>query len=94
MAVVIGAPNVDDPVKSSQREFVVMICDVSGKIRGISVRADQHVVFKFKSLYLLSRFSFGGKVTEMGLGSADTISLAKARDFALGFGPAPVNYCA
>lgn len=29
------------------------------------------------------RFTFGGKVTEMGLGSADTVSLAQARDRAI-----------
>ena len=45
MAVVVGAPNVDAAVKAALGEFVAVVCDVCGKIGGVAVLTDQHLVF-------------------------------------------------
>ena len=58
VAVVVCTPDIDYFIESAFREFVVMVSDVACKIGGVSVCADDYVVFKFKSFDLFIGFAF------------------------------------
>ena len=60
MAVVVGAPDVDDLVEAADGEFVAVIGDVGGKVGVEPVRAAQHVVLQaelFDGLLALARLA-------------------------------------
>ena len=60
VAVVVGAPDVDDPVKAADGELVAVIGDVGGKVGVEAVGAAQHVVLQvelFDVLLALARLA-------------------------------------
>ena len=60
VAVVVGAPDVDDLVEAADGEFVAVIGDVGGKVGVEPVRAAQHVVLQaelFDGLLALARLA-------------------------------------
>ena len=60
MAVVVGAPDVDDLVEAADGEFVAVIGDVGGEVGVEPVRAAQHVVLQaelFDGLLALARLA-------------------------------------
>ena len=69
MSVMVGPPNIDNPVKAAHREFVPVIGDVGGEIGIESVGAAEHVVLEvelfdfrrlFPGFYKVVAHNFGG----------------------------------
>ena len=69
VSVVVGTPNVDDPVKAAHRELVAVVGDVGGEVGIEAVGAAEYVVFEveffdfrrlFPGLYKVVPHDFGG----------------------------------
>ena len=57
VTVVVGAPDVDDPVKAAHRELVAVIGDVGGEVGIKAVGAAQHVVLQSELFDVLRLFA-------------------------------------
>ena len=44
MPVVIGAPDIDDPLEAARFELVLVVGNVDGEVRGVAARPNQHVL--------------------------------------------------
>ena len=65
--MVVCTPYVDACVKSAV-EFVLVICDIGGKVGGVSVLTYKHVVLQLQLVDISLGFSFGKKLVSYNFG--------------------------
>ena len=71
MAVVVGAPDVDDLVKAAHGELVAVVGDIGGKVGVEPVGAAKHVVLEVKLVHVLALFPRPDKAVADDIGGPE-----------------------